>query len=113
MSWEDFTFEGSHLKRKIKLDESEDKIVIQTFQPNLDDCLDLNVAWKNADRPTSSLWNGGDYVKVASIPLFLIEKWKNEEGIDFLRWNDDDKARVMKKLNDGDYGKLRTAPGAI
>ena len=113
MSWKDFTFEGSGLKRRVKFDPSEGKVVFEASQPNIQDCIDLNVAWRNADRSTTSLWNGGEYVKVASIPLVLLEKWRNEEGIDFLRWNDDDKARVMQKLNDGNYGKLRTAPGSI
>jgi hypothetical protein len=77
------------------------------------DCLSLNKAFLNTDRASSSLWNGGDYVKVASIPLEIIERWYKEDGINFYRANDEDKARLIKKLNDGEYNKLRTAPGEL
>ncbi|HWA60863.1 MAG TPA: hypothetical protein VG939_05785 [Caulobacteraceae bacterium] len=49
--------------------------------------------------------------RVASIPLVLILKWKNEEG-----WNAFDPAcaeRLRRKLNDPEYQFLRTAPGRL
>ena len=52
-------------------------------------------------------------MRVAQVPLALLEKWMVEDDIDFYRWNDDDKARIMRRLNDNDYSKLRTAPGRI
>lgn len=45
--------------------------------------------------------------RAASVPFALIEKWKNEEGWDYLNPEHADKAR--QKLNDIDYRKLRTA----
>jgi hypothetical protein len=49
--------------------------------------------------------------RVASIPLVLIEKWANEEGIDF--FNPDHADAIKRKLNDPDYLWLRTAPGRV
>lgn len=45
--------------------------------------------------------------RAASVPFALIEKWKNEEGWDYLNPDHADKAK--QKLNDIDYRKLRTA----
>ena len=116
--WEDFTFAGSPIKRRIGFDSVEQKIVFESNQPNLQECLDMNRALANADRKSTRLWQPGDdeanYVKVASIPLHVLERWKVEEDIDFLRWNEDDKARITRRLNDfNEWGDLRTAPGQI
>jgi len=104
---------GDPMKRKMKFDDIEKKLTIVAEQDNIDDILVLNKAFLNADRKSSALWNGADYVKVASIPLELLERWKIEEGIDFWRQSSEDKARITKKLNDGNFSKLRTAPGNI
>jgi hypothetical protein len=49
--------------------------------------------------------------RAASVPFALIEKWKNEEGWDYLNPDHADKAR--QKLNDIDYRKLRTADWTV
>lgn len=49
--------------------------------------------------------------RVASIPLHLIEQWKQEEGWDAL--NPAHADMLVRKLNDLDYLKLRTAPGRV
>jgi len=49
--------------------------------------------------------------RAASVPFALIEKWKNEEGWDYL--NPDHWDAAQKKLNDRDYYKLRTADWTV
>ena len=49
--------------------------------------------------------------RVASIPMILIAKWKNEEGWDALDPACAD--RLMKKMNDPEYHYLRTADGQL
>lgn len=51
-----------------------------------------------------------EFRRVASIPPVVIEMWKNE-GIDV--FNPDHQEAVMRKLNDPDYGLLRTADGTL
>ena len=104
---------GDPMKRKMKWDSMEKKMTVVSAQDNLEDCLVMNKAFLNAERKSSALWNGADYVKVASIPVQLLERWYIEEGINFWRQSEEDKARISKKLNDGEFSALRTAPGKI
>lgn len=112
--WEDFSFPGSPIRRQIGLDMSDRKIVTRSWQPGMEEILEQNDSQRNEHTDGPFNRNGPDgWTKVASIPLWLLEKWRTEEGIDFYRFNDDDKARLMKKLNDRDYLRLRTAKGKI
>lgn len=56
--------------------------------------------WGRAMKKDSALG-----VKVGSIPLALLEKWKNEEGIDYT--TQEGLQRVMARLNDPEYKYLR------
>lgn len=49
--------------------------------------------------------------RAASIPMVVIEKWRNELGIDV--FNPDHKAAVRRLLNSSEYLYLRTAPGRL
>lgn len=49
--------------------------------------------------------------RVASIPLILIQKWKDEEGWD--AFNPDHAHKLAEKLNSSDYAWLRTAEGHL
>lgn len=111
--WEDVSFHGSPLRTQMTFDEADDKVVFRSCQPNIQDCLEMNQAFLNADRASSSLWAGRNWVRVGSIPMWLLEKWRLEDGIDFYRWNDEDKAKIVRRLNSNEYEKLRTAPGRI
>ena len=64
---------------------------------------------------STSLWKGRERVKVAEIPLWLLEKWKAEEGLDVLgNPKDPDVQRKLNSyLNSIEYQVLRTAPGRI
>lgn len=49
--------------------------------------------------------------RAASIPMAIVEKWKNELGVDV--FNPDHKAAVRRLLNSSEYMYLRTAPGRL
>lgn len=49
--------------------------------------------------------------RAASIPLAVIEKWRNELGVDV--FNPDHKPKVRQLLNSSEYLYLRTAPGRL
>jgi hypothetical protein len=49
--------------------------------------------------------------RAASIPLAIIEKWRNELGVDVL--NPDHMPAVRRLLNSNEYAFLRTAPGRL
>jgi len=109
--WQTISDPGSALRTRIRINPNG-SMEEEYHQTNMTEILEVNMALKNADRRTTSLWNGREHAHVARIPEELITKWMRE-GINFYRWNDEDKARVMKKLNDGGYNKLRTAGGVI
>lgn len=58
----------------------------------------------------TSLWQGREYVKIAEIPLVLIDQW-HKQGLNF--YDPNDWPVIRKLLNDSDWSKLRTAPGRI
>lgn len=58
----------------------------------------------------TSFWQGRDYVKIAEIPLILIDQW-HKQGINF--YDPNDWPIIRKMLNDSDWSKLRSAPGRI
>lgn len=49
--------------------------------------------------------------RAASIPMAIIEKWRNEHGVDV--FNPDHIGAVRKLLNSSEYLYLRTAPGRL
>jgi len=111
---EEMTKRGS-LRTKIKM-ESDGKTITTRHEQDEDyirEMLEVNVALQNADRRSTSLWDNRNLVHVARIPEELILRWQIEEGINFYRCSDEDRARLFAKLNDGDYSRLRTAPGRI
>lgn len=50
----------------------------------------------------------GDMGKIASIPMVLVEKWINEEGVNILKPGAEE--FLARKLMDPDYMNLRTVP---
>ena len=112
MKWRDLTDPGSSIQRRHGFDESENKMLIKSWQPDMGDCLALNQALFNLESSNStSLWNGRSMVRVASVPLWLIEKWKNEEGLNYFDPND--QPGLLARLNSSEYAHLRTAPGRL
>ena len=52
--------------------------------------------------------------RVASIPLVVIERWMQEDGVNFLALGKQDKsAYLRKKLNDPDNRAWRNSDGAL
>lgn len=49
--------------------------------------------------------------RAASIPMAIVEKWKNELGVDV--FNPDHLPAVRRLLNSNEYLYLRTAPGRL
>lgn len=111
--WEDISMPDSEIKRKMRLNtEGRHSIEIHSEQ-ECDEIIAVNRDLRNEENFSGSLWNGRDMVRVASIPLIELERWRKEEGIDFWRFNDEDKARITQKLNDPSFSAFRTAPGRI
>lgn len=106
---------GDLLERQVKIDPvTGDTLARQRHHgDDLEQALRLNSSFLNTERSTSSLWGGASQVRVASIPLSLVEDWMLNDGPNMYRWNDEDKSRLMKKLNDRDYTQLRTAGGRL
>ena len=111
--WEDVSLPDSNLRRKMRINKhGKHSIEIRTEQ-DCADVIELNTKLRNRDNFSGSLWAGRQYVKIASIPLIEVERMLKEEGINLLRSNDEDKARLARKLNDPSFSKWRTAPGRV
>ena len=54
---------------------------------------------------------GREWRRAASIPLVIVEKWRNEHGVDV--FNPDHMPAVKRLLNSNEYLYLRTAPGRL
>lgn len=88
-------------------DHATDVTIVGSYQ-DVGPLLELNRAMaKNNDYTKQGIKNG--WWKYASIPNILIEKWKNEEGVDV--FNKDHEKAVYKKLNDPEYQYLKTTAG--
>lgn len=109
--WETVSTPENPFKTKMRI-SSNGSLEVEYDQTNMSEVLDVNVALQNADSHTSSLWNDREAVHVARIPEEVIHQW-HREGINFYRWNEQDRARVMAKLNDGDFAKLRTDDASL
>ena len=48
--------------------------------------------------------------RIASIPHVIVEKWM-KEGINVMNPSENDRVKMMTKLNSSEYRFLRTAPG--
>lgn len=86
-------------------DEGTGDFAIETIQ-NVEPIIENNKRqYNDGDGYTPSR----DMRKVASIPLIVLEMWKNEKGINWMDKNDWPKIKQL--LNDPDWRYLRTAPG--
>ena len=77
-------------------------------EQNISHILDINKALQN-DTDYSKQGIREEWWHVAKIPNIVIEKWKNEFGIDVL--NKDHWPRVKKLRNDPEYKWLKTTAG--
>lgn len=70
-----------------------------------DPILDANKAEQNSDNPLKH----GDMQMVARIPFIVIEKWRNELGVDY--WNPNHQDKVDQLLDSSDWRWLRVDGG--
>lgn len=84
-------------------DNGDGTYQVSSFQ-EVDPFLDRNVAMANHNDGWSA---SKDLRRLASVPLNLLRKWREEEGFDALNPHHDDV--LKRKLNDIDFQKLRTA----
>jgi hypothetical protein len=92
------------VQTRVHYEEQGDKLIIERIQDVEPILTDNKKALNNA----ATNWKG-EFHHVASIPLVIIEKYKNEHGIDLMK----DKAAMKKFLNDPDHKYFRTKPGSI
>jgi len=53
---------------------------------------------------------GGMGRRIASVPFVIVEQWL-KEGINVMNPSENDRVKMMAKLNSNEYQFLRTAPG--
>ena len=112
MKWVEVAGEGTPYKTRMRI-EATGEVTVQTEQTNVEEIVAVNRALATRDRKSTSLFGGENKVLVARIPEFFVEKWLREEGINFYRMTEEDKARLFAKLNDSEWSGFRTAPGRI
>ena len=101
----------SPIKRNTTYDHVEDKIVHHSVQ-DINPLLELNKKEYNKDYIHGGAeTNEMGMRKVASIPLIVIEKWKQELGIDIM--NKDHWPSIKRLLNDPENRFLRTNESTI
>lgn len=99
----------SAMARRVYMDTAQDNVIVKSEQ-EYGSILALNRALYNAHTPGSPLWNKNQWVKIASIPLVLIDLWK-QRGLDF--YDPNDWPILTRILNDSEWSGLRTAPGRV
>jgi hypothetical protein len=92
-----------------RLEEDSDGSLIVHRLADVEPLLEENKARLNSgeDGYTPSR----DLRRAASIPLAIVEKWRNELGVDI--FNPDHLPAVRRLLNSSEYLYLRTAPGRL
>ena len=88
--------------------QADDQTIIQTVQ-NVSPYLDRNAEERN-QKGGGENWKG-DFHKVASIPLVVIEQWTKELGDNPLSKRN--RKWLVAKLNSNEFLKLRTKEGRI
>lgn len=91
--------------------KEDGKIFIKKHQ-EVDSMLDLNAV----DRNHSSGWKG-DMHKVASIPMIVVDQWREELKLKGYQecdpFHKTNKTWLIARLNNSDFGKLRTKDGNL
>jgi hypothetical protein len=88
--------------------EDSDGSLIVHREADVEPILELNKALAASGDGYSP---SREWRRAASIPLAIVEKWRNELGVDV--FNPDHKPAVRRLLNSSEYLYLRTAPGRL
>jgi hypothetical protein len=95
---------GTRITMSYKHDS--DDLVIKTEQ----DCTDIIEYNKRmvieADH-TQQIKN--DWIKYASVPYVVIDKWRREHGINFMTRDPDEWKKVMMMINSSDWSGVKTS----
>lgn len=91
------------------LNRHEGNVAIERVQ-DIEAILENNKRVRN-DELDHKKFDGKDFFRVASVPLVVIEKIKNELGIDAFKRADHE--RFIKLLNEPDYAYLKTTKAII
>ena len=93
---------------RTRLEEDGDGSLIVHREADVEPLLEANKAlYTSGDGYSPSR----ELRRAASIPNAIIEKWRNELGVDAL--NPDHWPKVRQLLNSSEYLYLRTAPGRL
>ena len=91
-------------------DHDGDMSIVQRVQ-DVEPIIENNKRLRAEDKGYSS---SRELRRVASIPLVVIERWMQEDGVNFLALGKQDKsAYLRKKLNDPDNKAWRNSDGAL
>ena len=91
-------------------DHSDGKAFIEKVQ-DVEPTLELNKALQTYEGKLPMEQGQGAFRRVGHIPNVIIEKWKNELGVDAM--DPADWPKVKKLLNDPDWKYLRSSDGKI
>jgi len=80
--------------------------IIRYAEDDVEPVLEANKAEFNATPRHSNKYGDKDFHRVARIPPIIIEKWKNELGVDFFKR--EDWPKVLALLNSNEYRYLKT-----
>lgn len=80
--------------------------VVQHTKQDVQPLLDHNAALRS-DGQTQARGKRAGFLKVGSIPLELVQKWKAEEGFDIFSPSTPT-SEVLRRLRMAEYEKLRT-----
>ena len=95
------------VKTEVYTDATERKIHFRRVQ-DVEPVLDANKAMQAVEQRSD--WGR----HIASIPAVILEKWINEDGVNYLSLPKDEFARLVKrKLRDPDYAWLKTTGKGI
>lgn len=97
----------SDIRTIVHFDRSEHQVHFERVQ-DVEAILDNNKRLQSEQQKSD--WGR----HIASIPNVILEKWINEDGVNYLSLPKDEFARMVKrKLRDPDYAWLRTTDKAF
>lgn len=99
LSWDMRTLDDGNIELRARQDEDAVKAV-----------LERNKQYQ-ADGGTGYLTDAKEMKHVASIPAFILQKWREEFGVDVLKKEHGD--LLKRLLNDPDYLWLRVGTGRV
>ena len=101
---------GGGVTTTFHYDPDGDKTIIETSQ-DVEPILEQN---RRAQSLNDGYSPSRELKRVASIPLVVVQKWMQDDGVNFLALGKQEKrAYLRRKLNDPEWQYLRTSPGKM